>query len=416
MAVIVAGGSGDARPRASAEPVAAQDANAESDAEEAEHKGEEHGGIDGADDVRDRRMTDVGGEPRPFRLDRQDGGQGDAGDPGDGHGARAEFCALGGEGGEHQQDRPQQTDRRPGAIEQKIGWRGAVGLGRQHLAPPKIAAEVKREPEQPDRPELDDELEDDAADVVGGAGDHRRLLGRGGRFGRSRRVGLADPSHRPAVFSGEGGGVIVEGQALPMEQHLRPAKPRFAQLGLERGGGRSGQGEHKRLAAGVAGLGFAVEGAAAGDAPLFDPLGAAGVGGDLHEGAIEHGGIDAEQSGLVHQPASFDQPSGAGLAFSLTKAVFFHLQAGSLLLEPDLTFCKGGSSHRFLRSSPFADAPGDFGRWIRFGPVSLFGVGMRPFGGDAGAGFSLCLNGRFDHPTYCAAEAGDVLSCGKIQR
>jgi hypothetical protein len=33
-----------------------------------------------------------------------------------------------------------------------------------------------------------------------------------------------------------------------------------------------------------------------------------------------------------------------------------------LLLEPDLTFCKGGSSHRFLRSSPFADAPGDFGR------------------------------------------------------
>jgi len=85
------------------------------------------------------------------------------------------------------------------------------------------------------------------------------------------------------------------------------------------------------------------------------------------------------------------------------------------LLKPDLTFCKGGSSHRFLRSSPFADAPGDFGRWIRFGPVSLFGVGMRPFGGgaalsqflgDAGAGFSLCLNGRSDHPTYCAAEAG----------
>ena len=89
-------------------------------------------------------MTDVGGEPRPFRLDRQDRGQGDAGDPGDGHGARAELCALGCEGGEHQQDRPQQTDRRPGAIEQKIGRRGAVGLGRQHLVAPKIAAEVKR--------------------------------------------------------------------------------------------------------------------------------------------------------------------------------------------------------------------------------------------------------------------------------
>jgi hypothetical protein len=33
-----------------------------------------------------------------------------------------------------------------------------------------------------------------------------------------------------------------------------------------------------------------------------------------------------------------------------------------LLFEPHLTLCKGGSSHRFLCSSPFADAPGDFGR------------------------------------------------------
>ena len=109
------------------------------------------------------------------------------------------------------------------------------------------------------------------------------------------------------------------------------------------------QGENQGFSSRHLGLGLPVEGLAADKAPAFDALGAAGVSGDLKEGAIEDGSLEADQTGLIDETARLDQPPGPGFALGVPEAVLFHLQTGPLLFQPDLTLCKGGSGQARLQ-------------------------------------------------------------------
>src|SRR5262245_38323514 len=79
--------------------------------------------------------------------------------------------AIGDDRRDHDQDRPEQRDDRPGAVGDGIGGRGPVGEGEED-AEPAVAGEGPGEPEEPERPELDKDAQTGAQKIVGGAADH----------------------------------------------------------------------------------------------------------------------------------------------------------------------------------------------------------------------------------------------------
>src|SRR6516165_8007042 len=79
--------------------------------------------------------------------------------------------AVGEDRREHEHDRTEQGDRRPGPVCEGIALGGAIGECQEVVEPP-VVTEAPDEPEQPEWPEPDEDAQPKAQQIVCRAFDH----------------------------------------------------------------------------------------------------------------------------------------------------------------------------------------------------------------------------------------------------
>ena len=159
-------------------PGAGGDAPADEGHEQAGDDGElvREAGLVEQHERRVARDAEVGAQAHPLGPGGEQGGGGHAGDARHGHGAGAGAAPLGGGARAPGPGGAEQGDGGPGGQRHPVaGGPGTAGLvgreGQQEVGPPAIG-QVPGPPEQPQGPELDEDAQADAEQVVAGPLDH----------------------------------------------------------------------------------------------------------------------------------------------------------------------------------------------------------------------------------------------------